>query len=125
MFIEIDPMHTYRSTPTAKGILIIIAGEHSPVDVEDKNVYYNRLEEYAWNHLDISSIEYRWTSKDLATDDGLPIIGKTSKDGIYVATGLGFWGMINGTTAATVISDLINEKKNDYEDLFDPLRFNR
>lgn len=123
MFIDIEPMHTYRTTPTDKGKLIIVAGEHSPVNVEDKNIYYARLEEYARNHLDISSIEYRWTSKDLATDDGLPIIGQTSEQGIYMATGLGFWGMINGTTAATVITDLINQKKNKYADLFDPLRF--
>jgi glycine/D-amino acid oxidase-like deaminating enzyme len=40
-----------------------------------------------------------------------------------VATGLGFWGMINGTTAAMVNTDLINKKENEYVDLFNPLRF--
>ena len=123
MFIDFDPVHTYRTAPTGKGKLIIVAGEHSPVDVEDRNIYYNRLEDYAREHLNVESIEYRWTSKDASTDDGLPLIGETSKKGIYMATGLGFWGMTNGTTAAMVNADLISGKENEFVDLFDPLRF--
>lgn len=125
MFIDVDPVHTYRTTPTDKGKLVIVAGEHSPVDVADKNVYYGRLENYARQHLDVKSIEYRWSSKDNITDDGLPIIGMTSKEGIYVATGLGFWGMTNGTTAGMINADLINEKENEFVDLFNPLRFSQ
>lgn len=123
MFIDIDPMHTYRSTPTGKSKLVIVAGEHSPVDVDDRNVYYGRLESYAREHLNIKSLEYYWTSIDVLSDDGLPIIGMTSKKDIYVATGLGFWGMVNGTTAAMINTDLINNKENIYASLFNPLRF--
>ena len=46
----------------------------------------------------------------------------TSEDGVYVATGFGFWGMTNGTTAAMVIADLIAGEKNEFIDLFNPLR---
>ena len=59
MFIDFNPVHTYRTTPTDKGKLIIVAGEHSPVDVVDKSVYYDRLENYARQHLKVKSIEYR------------------------------------------------------------------
>ena len=31
MFIENEPVHTYRTTPTNKGQMIIVAGEHSPL----------------------------------------------------------------------------------------------
>jgi glycine/D-amino acid oxidase-like deaminating enzyme len=125
MFIENEPVHTYRTTPTDKGQMIIVAGEHSPVDVKDKNVYYDRLEKYAYQHLDVKSVDYRWSSHDSTTDDDLPIIGKTSQEGIYVATGFGFWGMLNGTTAGMVITDLITGKENQYADIFNPLRFTR
>ena len=37
--------------------------------------------------------------------------------------GFGFWGMNNGTTAAMVISDLIEGKENSFKEIFDPLRF--
>ena len=123
LFIDFDPTHTFRTSPTEKGNLIIVAGEHSPVDVADKNVYYGRLESYARQHLDVESIEYRWSSKDSVTDDGLPLIGMTSQEGVYVATGFGFWGMTNGTTAAMVISDLIIGKENEFVDLVNPRRF--
>jgi glycine/D-amino acid oxidase-like deaminating enzyme len=123
MFVDFDPVHTFRTTPTDEGNLIIIAGEHSDLDVEDMNKYYERLEIYARSHLDIKSIEYRWSSHDSGSDDGLPIIGMTSSEDIYVATGFGFWGMNNGTTAAMIISDLIEGKKNNLVDIFNPLRF--
>ncbi len=125
MFVDSNPVHTYRSTPTEKGKLVIVAGEHSPVKVEDENIYYDRLENYARQHLNVKSIEFHWSSTDSKTDDGLPLIGMTSKEGIFVSTGLGFWGMTNGTTAAMVNSDLINEKTNEYSKLFNPLRFKR
>jgi glycine/D-amino acid oxidase-like deaminating enzyme len=123
MFIDFNPVHTYRTTPTDKGSLIIVAGDHSPVDVPDKNVYYGKLENYARQHLNVKSIEYRWSSKDSVTDDSLPLIGMTSQEGIYVSTGFGFWGMTNGTTAAMIIADLINGKENKFTYLFNPLRF--
>lgn len=123
MFIDSYPVHTYRATPTDKGKMILVAGEHSPVDVEDRNLYYHRLEKYARKHLDVESVEYQWSSKDSVTDDRLPLIGMTSQKGIYIAAGFGFWGMTNGTTAAIVITDLITGKHTDVADLFNPLRF--
>jgi len=125
MFIENEPVHTYRTTPTDKGQMIIVAGEHSPVDVKDKDVYYARLEKYAYQHLDVKSVDYRWSSHDSTTDDDLPIIGKTSQEGVYVVTGFGFWGMLNGTIAGMVVTDLITGKENQYADIFNPLRFTR
>jgi glycine/D-amino acid oxidase-like deaminating enzyme len=122
MFIDFDPIHTYRTTPTDKGKLVIVAGEHSSIDVTNREGYYSRLENYSKQHLDVKSIEYRWSSHDSISDDGLPMIGMTSSDGIYVATGFGFWGMNNGTTAAMIISDMI-DKKNHLDNIFDPLRF--
>jgi glycine/D-amino acid oxidase-like deaminating enzyme len=123
MFVDFSPVHTYRTSPTKLGQLIIVAGEHSDINVDDINIYYERLEKYARQHLDVKSVEYRWFSHDSVTDDGLPIIGMTSSESIYVATGFGFWGMNNGTTAAMVISDMINGKENDLIDILDPLRF--
>jgi glycine/D-amino acid oxidase-like deaminating enzyme len=123
MFIDFDPVHTYRTTPTKMGKLIIVAGEHSNLKVKDMNEYYNRLEKYVRQHLHVKSVEYRWSSHDSVSDDGLPMIGMTSSEDVYVATGFGFWGMNNGTTAAIVISDMIEGKKNYLKEIFDPLRF--
>ncbi len=103
--------------------MVIVAGEHSEIDVEDRNLYYERLENYTRKHLNVESIEYHWSSHDSRSDDGLPMIGMTSIEGVYVATGFGFWGMNNGTTSAMVITDLIDTKKSEFAEIFDPLRF--
>ncbi len=47
----------------------------------------------------------------------------TSQEGIYVADGFEFWGMINGITSAMLITDLINGQENEFFDLFNPRRF--
>jgi len=125
MFIDFDPVHTYRTAPTDKGNMIIVAGEHSPAEVLNKDVFYQRLEKYARQHLEVESIEHRWSSKDVTTDDDLPIIGATSQKDVYVATGFGFWGMNNSTIAAMINTDLITGKQNQFVQLFDPLRFRR
>jgi glycine/D-amino acid oxidase-like deaminating enzyme len=123
MFIDYNPLHTYRAIPTDNGKLIIVAGEDSSVDVADKSIYYGRLETYARQHLNVKFIGYRWSNKDSTTGDGLPLIGMTSQEGIYIAAGFGFWGMTNGTKAAMLITDLINGQENEFVDLFNLRRF--
>jgi len=124
MFVCLNPFHTYRSTPTEKGKLIIIAGEHQVVGSSiDTKECYKRLEKYAADHADIESVEYHWSNQDNNTLDGLPVIGETSKPGVYMATGFGGWGMTHATTAANLITDLITGKENPFKDLFDPSRF--
>lgn len=123
MFIDFDPVHTFRTTPTSIGKLVIVAGEHSEINVEDMYKFYNRLEAYARKHLDVESVEYQWSSHDTVSEDGMPLIGMTSIPNIYVATGFGFWGMNNGTTAAMIISDLIDGRGSDLKDIFNPIRF--
>lgn len=91
MFIDCNPLHTYRTTSKYKGKLIIVAVEPSSVDVADKSVYYDRLETYARQHLNVKFIGYRWSNKDSITGDCLPLIGMTSQEGIYVTDGFGFW----------------------------------
>ncbi|UTB33600.1 MAG: FAD-binding oxidoreductase [Methanobacterium sp. ERen5] len=123
MFVEFNPVHTYRTTPTPKGQLVIVAGEHSEMNVESRQNYYDKLETYAKNHLDVESVRYKWSSHDSVTDDGLPMIGMTSLNAVYIATGFGFWGMNNGTTAGMVIADLIHDNESYLKDILDPLRF--
>lgn len=124
MFVCTKPFHTYRSTRTKKGQLIIVAGEHQVVGTPIDTVKcYKHLEEHIQDNWDLKSIDYHWCNQDNGTPDGLPIIGETSENGIYVATGFGGWGMTHGTTAAMLITDLIMGKENPLTDLFSPLRF--
>lgn len=72
-----------------------------------------------------AEIAYAWAAQDCMTLDGIPYIGRFSKStpDIYVATGFQKWGMTTSMVAANLISDLIQNKKNEYEALYSPTRF--
>ncbi|HEX3013395.1 MAG TPA: FAD-dependent oxidoreductase, partial [Methanobacterium sp.] len=126
MYVCLNPFHTYRSIPTEKGKMIMIAGEHQIVGTSiDTRECYKRLEKYAADNWEIESIEYHWSNQDDTAPDGFPIIGETSKPRVYVATGFGGWGMTHATTAAYLITDLITGKENPLKELFNPLRFKK
>lgn len=67
----------------------------------------------------------RWSAQDCITIDGLPYIGKFSKDNndIYIATGFNKWGMTTSMVSAQIISDMICNIENENADIFSPQRF--
>lgn len=137
MFVDINPFHSYRSTPTEKGELFIVGGEHHNIgEMEDTWECFKRLNNHIEDVFDSTDIEYFWSNQDNRTEDGFPIIGETSHNNVYIATGFNSWGMTAGTLASNVISYLILEKlgktKNileslpkigEYYNIFDSQRF--
>ena len=70
-----------------------------------------------------TDIKYSWFNYDVITPDGLPLIGYYNKDqNLLIGTGYNTWGMTNGSLAGKILSDLILDKKNKYQELFDPNR---
>lgn len=66
----------------------------------------------------------RWAAQDCMSLDGIPYIGGYSKgsSGLFTATGFNKWGMTSSMVAAMMLSDLVQEKENEYEQLFSPGR---
>ena len=68
---------------------------------------------------------YMWKNDDLITIDKLPYIGRINKNSnILIGTGYNTWGITNGTIAGFLLRDIILNKENKYEKLFDPIRSN-
>ena len=98
--------------------------------LEDKQVY-SRKNVDGYN-LHVSEDELRlgqeimmsWYNQDTYSHDGLPLIGYyTKKDSTYfVATGFNKWGSTLSKVSILLIKDLIEEKDNHYQELFDPHR---
>ncbi len=67
---------------------------------------------------------YKWTNMDVMTNDFMPLIGRLSEEdkNVFIATGYNTWGMTNGTIAGKILYDLIRDRKNKYEKVFDPTR---
>jgi len=67
--------------------------------------------------------KYTWMNQDIISNDKLPIIGRL-KENLYISTAYNAWGMTNGTIGAKVIADLIKNKENKYQNIFNPSRIN-
>jgi glycine/D-amino acid oxidase-like deaminating enzyme/nitrite reductase/ring-hydroxylating ferredoxin subunit len=123
MYISVDePTRSLRST--ADGHLIV-GGEGHPVGTEeDTERRYQALENWSSRFFPEASLAFRWSAQDYRSVDRLPYIGRLSRKAarVFVATGFAKWGMTNGTVAAMIISDLIEETENQWAATFDSTR---
>ncbi len=85
---------------------------------------WDALENFAMHKIPGCRVRYRFAAQDCMTLDGIPYIGRYSKntDGLYVATGFNKWGMTSSMVAASLLCDMICEKDNKYAEVFSPSR---
>lgn len=85
---------------------------------------WHELEEFAAKYYPSAKITNRWATQDCITLDSVPYIGKYSKNttDMYVATGFNKWGMSSSMVSAMILSDLVQEKDNEYSEVFSPSR---
>jgi glycine/D-amino acid oxidase-like deaminating enzyme len=86
----------------------------------------------AWNELREVAKEYypkaqevcHFATQDCKTLDDIAYIGQYSKktSDLYVATGYNKWGMTTAMVAAKMLTDLVQEKENEYAAVFSPSR---
>ncbi|MGB4350845.1 MAG: FAD-dependent oxidoreductase [Tissierellaceae bacterium] len=120
-----DPPRSLRSLPTEDGELILVVGEnHKPGQSEDTNGHYLNLLNFAQDLFTVEAVPYRWSTQDCLTLDGIPYVGQYASDtpNLYVATGFGKWGMTNSMVSSMILSDLINEGKSPFAEVYDPSR---
>ena len=128
MYISVDaPTRSVRSTAGDKGRRILLVGGegHKPGDEQDMRRRYKRLEAFLADRFGASA-EYRWSTHDYSPIDLLPYIGRLrpGEEHIFVATGFAKWGMTKGTLAASILSDTVLGRSNEYADLYDTDRIN-
>lgn len=86
---------------------------------------YNELRQTVKKLYPNAVEKYSWATQDCMTLDYIPYIGKYSKntDSIFVATGFNKWGMTSSMVSGMILSDMILDIKNEYEELYNPCRF--
>ena len=68
-----------RRRPYDGGELLIVGGEsHKTGTGGDTTERYRALEEWAREHFDVETVEYRWSAQDAMPADGIPYVGKLS-----------------------------------------------
>jgi glycine/D-amino acid oxidase-like deaminating enzyme/nitrite reductase/ring-hydroxylating ferredoxin subunit len=119
-----EPYHYVRSHTINGQQLLIAGGYDHKTGHEDPEKAFADLEKYIRKYYNVSSVKYRWSSQYYVPVDGLPYIGRMplAADGIYCATGYNGNGMMLGSIAGKILSDMVRKRPNKYEDLFNPAR---
>jgi glycine/D-amino acid oxidase-like deaminating enzyme/nitrite reductase/ring-hydroxylating ferredoxin subunit len=127
MFINSGtPTRSVRTIRDGDRLLIQVGGNgHKTGQEEDTRRRYEELDRFLREHWpEAGAIEYRWSTQDYIPLDNVPYIGRLRRGSrhLFTATGFKKWGMTNGTVAATILSDRILERENNWARLFDAKR---
>jgi nitrite reductase/ring-hydroxylating ferredoxin subunit len=121
-----DPYHYVRLQRENGYDVLIVGGEdHKTGQENDGNERFARLEQWTRARFPAAlEVEYRWSGQVMEPVDGLAFIGRNplDEDNVYIATGDSGQGMTHGTIAGMLLSDLIQGRKNRWEDLYSPSR---
>lgn len=129
-FWDLDASHhaicTHATKPTNHPDLLLIAGSHHRTG-QGKNMrlHYEELETYMRKHFAISEIAYRWSAQHYQAADDVPYIGLANHFAkhTYMATGFFADGLVYGTLAGIIISDLMQRKSNQLAETYNAQRF--
>ena len=117
----VDETKNGMSFRNYKNYLLIGGGDHR-TGKEGGN--YRELKAFSAINYPGNPIKHFWATQDCMSLDGIPYIGRYSSKipNVFVATGFNKWGMTTAMVSAEMLSDMIVEKKNEYESLFSPSR---
>ena len=116
-----NPYHYVR----LQGDVLIVGGEdHKTGQQDDAYDRFAYLDAWTRERFPIGEVEYHWSGQVMEPVDGLGFIGRNPGDkrNILVATGDSGHGMTHGTIAGILLTDLIHDRPNPWEMLYDPSR---
>ena len=132
-----DPYHYVRLQPidsTSIGItkgetladVLIVGGEDfKTAHDDDVPKRWQRLE--AWTRErwpQAGPVLYRWSGQVLEPNDYVAFIGRNpdGAENVYMASGDSGQGMTHGMIAGMILSDMVQGRKNQWEEIYDPKR---
>jgi len=123
-----EPFHYVRlGRSTEDRDVLIVGGEDHRTGQGGgtANERYRRL--VRWSRVrfpTMGAVTSHWSGQVMEPVDGLAYIGRNPGDeeNVYIATGDSGQGMTHGTIAGMLLTDLIQGRKNKWEDLYSPTR---
>lgn len=121
-----DPFHYVRSQEfnSTADILLVGGEDHKTGQNDHPEKCFERLESWARERFpEMQEVIYSWSGQVMETVDGLAYLGRNvGEKNIYVITGDSGNGLTHGTLGAMLISDLIQEIPNPWEEIYEPSR---
>jgi glycine/D-amino acid oxidase-like deaminating enzyme/nitrite reductase/ring-hydroxylating ferredoxin subunit len=124
-----DPYYYVRletPEPTAGHDILIVGGADHKVGQDTHPEHrYDEIEQWVREHFPMAqAVEYRWSGEVMEPSDGAAYLGRNPMDdrNVYIITGDSGNGMTHCTIGAMLVSDLIVERDNPWESIYDPSR---
>ena len=121
-----DPYHYVRlQSDKANDILIVGGEDHKTGQENDGAERFARLEQWTRERFpQVGEVEFRWSGQVMEPVDGIAFIGRNplDSDNVFIATGDSGQGMTHGTIAGMLLTDLLQGRKNRWQDLYSPSR---
>ncbi len=117
----VDENKTGMSFRSYENFLLIGGGGHR---TGKQGGAWQPIHSFAQEYYPKAKLQYEWATQDCMTLDSIPYIGNYSKSttNMYVATGFNKWGMTSSMAASMILCDLVQEKENEYAEVFSPSR---
>lgn len=117
----VDENHKGMSFRNYENLLFVGGGGHR---TGENGGNWNELQNFVKLHYLDANEKFHWAAQDCMSLDGIPYIGKYSRNtpNLYVASGFNKWGMTNTMVSAMILSDIVMGQRNDYSDIFSPSR---
>lgn len=124
------PYHYVRTQEYNEQYDLLICGgqDHKTGQIDAEEISqqerYTALEDWLIRRFPyLQEVIFKWSGQVMEPVDSLAFIGRNpGDDNIYIATGDSGNGITHGTIAGMLISDLINNKPNPWEKVYDPSR---
>lgn len=117
----VDENHKGMSFRNCGDLLFVGGGGHR---TGEKGGNWNELHNFINMHYLNAKEKYHWSAQDCMSLDGIPYIGKYSRNtpNLYVASGFNKWGMTGAMVSAMILSDMVMDRRNEYADIFSSSR---
>ena len=122
----LDPYHYVRPHPRGNDhdFLIVGGADHKSGKADDAKARYEALEAWIRNLVpDLGAVTHRWSGQVLDTIDYASFTGRNPGDkNVFVHTGDSGQGITHGVVASLIISRMITDGVDLWQDLYGPTR---
>ncbi len=125
MYLSADsPTRSLRTARSVSGEdFLLVGGSGHPTGKQNPASRHLRdLAQWADDTFDIQEITHRWSAQDYRSVDLLPQVGHSplGPHGLLIATGMGKWGITNGSAAAHALTGIVADEPPAWAAVFKP-----
>jgi glycine/D-amino acid oxidase-like deaminating enzyme/nitrite reductase/ring-hydroxylating ferredoxin subunit len=118
-YLRIEPLNDSHD------VLIVGGADHKTGQEDSTDYHFDLLEHWVRERFWMTEeLAYKWSGQVMEPVDGLAFLGRNPMDenNVYVITGDSGNGMTHCTIGAMIITDQIMNRKNTWEELYNPSR---